>query len=200
MATENIPLNVDRWQVVVLCRQVEESAGFSPSSPKKFEELSDIICRRTGVLLSPTTLKRLWGYLDEPVTPRPSTLDVLSRFCGWTGYQHFLSGKTPDIESGNVGNTVIRAGEDIRPGQRIRLFWNPSRVCEIEYLGNLDWVVVSAECTRLQPGDRFRCPLIVAGEPLYLDILVKDSNRTGVYVCGSKTGITFKILTDIEKD
>lgn len=177
-----------------LCREVEAAAHLPVTTPKEFEALSESIHRRTGVLLSPTTLKRLWGYLDEPVTPRTSTLDTLARFCGWRDYGHFLTGDRPDIESGNVGSKVIRAGEDIRPGGRVRLFWNPSRVCEIEYRGNLDWEVVEASGTRLSPGDRFRCPLIVAGEPLYLDGLIKDGNRRGVYVCGSKTGITFEII------
>lgn len=174
--------------------RVEETANMKATTPKEFEKLSEAIFSRTGVLLSPTTLKRIWGYLDEPVTARRSTLDVLSRFCGWRDYDHFISGMTPDIESGNVGSKTIRAGENIRPGERVRLFWNPSRVCEIEYLGNLEWVVVEAEGTRLEPGDRFRCPLIISGEPLYLDNLTKDGTHAGAYVCGSKSGVTFQTI------
>lgn len=191
MVKENKPSGIkyDR-----LCREVEMTAHIIATTPKKFESLSEAVFNRTGVLLSPTTLKRIWGYLDEPVTPRRSTLDVLSRFCGWRDYEHFLSGKTPDMESGTVGSNIIRVGDDIRPGQRVRLFWNPARVCEIEYRGNLDWKVVASEGTRLQPGNTFRCPLIVFGEPLYLDNLIQDGNRTGVYVCGSKNGITFEMV------
>lgn len=177
-----------------LRQRVEETANMKAATPKGFESLSDVIFNRTGVLLSPTTLKRIWGYLDESVAARRSTLDTLSRFCGWRDYEHFVSGATPDIESGNVGSKVIRAGENIRPGGRIRIFWNPGRVCEIKYLGNLHWIVMEAEGTRLQPGDRFRCPLIISGEPLYLDNLIKDGNRPGVYICGSKSGVTFKIV------
>lgn len=181
---------------VRLCREVEATAKMTPSTPKDFELLTDAVRRLTGVLLSPTTLKRLWGYLDEPVVPRRFTLDVLSRFCGWRDYEHFLSGAAPDIESGNVGSSVIRAGENISCGQRVRLFWNPSRMCDIEYLGDLEWEVVAATATRLKPGDRFRCPMIISGEPLYLDSLTACGNRPGVYVCGSRTGVKFVILDD----
>ena len=177
-----------------LCREVESAANLSVSTPKDFEVLSEAISRRTGVLLSPTTLKRIWGYIDESVVPRNSTLDLLARFCGWKDYEHFKSGQIPEIESGNVGSLTIRAGIDILPGERVRLFWNPSRVCDIEYLGNHDWKVVASEATRLKPGDRFRCPLIISGEPLYIDHLIKDETRAGVYVCGSKSGVTFKKL------
>lgn len=179
-----------------LCREVENSGNLKVSTPKDFELLSDIIQRSTGVLLSPTTLKRIWGYVNESVTPRRSTLDVLARFCGWKDYEHFTRGKIPDIESGNIGSSSIKAGENIQPGERIKLFWNPSRVCTIEYLGNLEWKVVSATATRLSPGDKFRCAIILSGEPLYLDNLIKNGNRAGIYVCGRKSGVSFERLRD----
>lgn len=146
------------------------------------------------------TLKRLWGYLDEQVRPRRSTLDVLARFCGWRDFDDFAVGNIPEIESGNVGNATIRTGENISRGERVRLFWPPSRVCLIEYTGGFDWKVVEAEGTRLLPGDTFRCALIVSGEPLYLDHLIHEGSRPGVYVCGRKSGITFKFMSDDEKD
>lgn len=174
-----------------LRQRVEETAGIKVKTPKDFDSLAEKIRIRTGVLLSPTTLKRFWNYLDESVTPRLSTLDVLSRFCGWSNYSSFERGDQPEIESGNVGGEVIRCGVDINPGDRVRLFWAPSRVCDIEFIGGTDWKVVSSEGTRLQPGDRFSCPVIVAGEPLYLDNLIHEGSRPGVYVCGRKTGVRF---------
>lgn len=183
-----------------LCPEVEKAAKLTALTPKGFESLSEAIERRTGVLFSSTTLKRLWGYLDEPVTPRAFTLDVLARFCGWRDFNDFADGNLPEIESGNIGSAAIRAGENISRGERVRLFWPPSRMCLIEYTGNLDWKVVETEGTRLRPGDTFRCALIVAGEPLYLDNLIHEATRPGVYVCGRKSGITFKRLTDDEKD
>lgn len=180
-----------------LIQRVEDTANMKATTPKEFEKLSEAIFRRTGILLSPTTLKRIWGYLDESKTARRSTIDTLCRFCGWQDYEHFVSGAVPDLESGNVGSNVIRAGENIQPGERIRIYWNPARMCEMKYLGNLQWIVMESEGTRLKPGDTFRCPLIISGEPLYLDNITKDGNRAGVYVCGSKSGITFtKINND----
>lgn len=179
---------------------VERTAGFAPRTPKQFEALAESIYQRTGILLSPTTLKRLWNYLDEPVTPRRSTLDVLARFCGWGDYATFLKGAAPEIESGNIGSSVLRCDENIRRGDVVRLFWNPGRVCDIEYLGEMKWKVLSAQKTRLKPGDTFTCPVIMAGEPLYLDLLLHEDTRPGAYVCGSKTGVSFEILPHPQKD
>ena len=190
MDKKNIP-DISAGQIKDLSGRVEQTYGKQVLTPLQFEALADDIFRRTGKLLSPTTLKRLWGYLKEPMKPRQSTLDVLAGYCGWRDYEDFLKGNVPDIESGNVGTNVIRADKDICKGGRIRLMWAPSRVCEIEYLGELKWRVVSSQGTRLSPGDTFSCALIVSGEPLYLDNLMHGDDRPGVYVCGRKSGVTF---------
>lgn len=191
MAKEIISRDIDT-HIAHLRKHVEEAAGITVKTARQFEALTELISSRTGVLLSPTTLKRIWNYLDEPVTPRRTTLDVLARFCGWRDFTDFESGNKPEIESGNIGGRVIRVGENIRIGERVRLFWHPARVCDIEYLGNLRWQVISSEGTRLQSGDTFSCPVIIAGEPLYLDNLIHEGTRPGIYVCGRRTGISFE--------
>ena len=79
----------------------------------------------------------------------------------------------------------------MKRGERIRLMWPPSRVCEIEYLGERRLRVVASEVTRLSPGDTFSCALIVSGELLYLDNLVHGTDRPGAYVCGRRSSVTF---------
>ena len=174
-----------------LCKRVEETYGNEVRTPLQFEALAEDIFRITGKMLSATTLKRLWGYLNEPMIPRGTTLDVLARYCGWRDFEDFTKGDVPDIESGNIGTCTIIADKDVKRGDRVRLMWQPSRVCVIEYLGDRKWRVVASEKTRLSPGDTFSCALIVSGEPLYLDNLVHGTDRPGVYVCGRKSGVTF---------
>ena len=193
MDRKNIP-DIPTGQLKELCNSVKQTYGKPVSTPLQFEALADDIFRRTGRLLSPTTLKRLWGYLKEAQTPRRSTLDVLARYCGWHDIEDFKKGNIPDIESGNVGTNVINADRDMKRGDRIRLMWPPSRVCEIEYIGERKWRVTASEGTRLSPGDTFSCALIVSGEPLYLDNFVHGDDRPGVYVCGRKSGVTYSTL------
>lgn len=193
MDEKNIP-DISACLLKDLCCRVEQTYGRPVSTPLQFEALADDIFRRAGKLMSPTTLKRLWGYLKEPVAPRRSTLDVLARYCGWRDYGDFIQGNSPEIESGNVGAGIISAERDMKRGERIRLMWPPSRVCEIEYLGERRWRVVASEGTRLSPGDTFSCALIVPGEPLYLDRLVHGDDRPGAYVCGRKSGVSVACL------
>lgn len=174
-----------------LRRRVEETFGIPITTPSRFEALTAAIYNRTGVLLSPTTLKRQWGYIREQVIPRRTTLDVLAQFCGWPDYETFSANENTDIESGNIGSPSIRVNHNISPGERVRLLWPPGRVCVVEYLGSMRWRVVRSEATRLAPGDTFDCAVIISGEPLYLDNLQHAGQRPGVYVCGRRSGVTF---------
>lgn len=174
-----------------LLSHVEKTFGNSIRTPKQFESLRESIMQHTGVLLSATTLKRLWGYLDEQVAPRESTLDILASYAGWSSWKDFADGIVPEIESGTVANMRINVRKDLEKGDTIRLLWHPGRICDVEYLGDMEFKVTYAENTRLQPGDRFFCPLIITGEPLYLDNLRRNGLELGVYVCGRRSGISF---------
>lgn len=79
-------------------------------------------------------------------------------------------------------------------GERLRLTWLPDRLCEIEYLGDLQFCVVSSENTRLKMGDTFECSLIIEGEPLYLDNLRQGKQQSIAYVCGKKSGVSFEYI------
>lgn len=169
-------------------------------TPKDFEYLRERIYARLHILVSRTTLMRLWGYVDEEVTPRKGTLDILSRFLGyqdWESYQENAS-LPKGQQSSPVMSRKLNVNSDLYIGERLRLTWQPDRVCDVEYLGELSFRVIASENTRILPSDTFQCSLIVEGEPLYLDNLRKgdgsSSAETIAYVCGKKTGVNFEHL------
>jgi hypothetical protein len=84
--------------------------------------------------------------------------------------------------------------QTLNRGDRLRLIWQPDRVCDIEYLGELDFRVVASENTRLHEGDMFQYSLIIEGEPLYLDNLRQGNRPPIAYVCGKKAGVNFEFL------
>lgn len=54
-----------------------------------FEKLSDDIQKNTGILLSVTTLKRLWGKLKYGNIPTTTTLNTLAKFAGYSDWREF---------------------------------------------------------------------------------------------------------------
>ena len=90
-----------------LCEAVEKTLGLKMRTPKDFDFLREQIFQKLNMLISPTTLKRIWGYLSEGVTPRRYTLDQLARFIGYDDFDAFSASletdKTPQSDNSNVG-------------------------------------------------------------------------------------------------
>lgn len=165
-------------------------------TPKDFEFLRERLYARLHILVSRTTLMRLWGYVDEGVTPRKGTLDILAQFLGyqdWGGYcQNSLLPK--EQQSSPIMSRQLSVAKELNVGEHLRLTWQPDRVCDIEYLGNLQFRVTASENTRLKPGNTFECSIIIEGEPLYLDHLRQGAMPAIAYVCGKKTGVWYEFM------
>ena len=63
-----------------LCKEIESAIGQRLRTPKDFDYLRKCIYARLRIIVSSTTLKRLWGYLNDGGEPREATLTTLCRF------------------------------------------------------------------------------------------------------------------------
>lgn len=178
-----------------LCRAVEDTLHQKILTPKNFQFLREQIYARLHLLISTTTLKRVWGYLQSESEPSQSTLDTLARFVGYADFQHFCQhASQEDEDSSNlVMGRHIDVQESLNIDDRLTLYWLPNRICELRYMGNLKFMVTGSENTRLHKGDTFCCHLMIEGEPLYLSQLSQGSNAPANYVCGKQGGIRFEI-------
>ena len=129
-----------------MCRELESAVGKPLQTSRDFDCLSRMIAERMRERISPTTLKRLWGYLNEENNPRKYTLNLLSRFLGYRDFEHF-SQQQGVVQSGFVESAVLCAkatkcysvghpiaGANCAIWERISLWW---RVCLTQ---NLWWV------------------------------------------------------------
>lgn len=183
-----------------LLTDIESALGRKLQTPKDFNFLRERIYARQHILISRTTLMRIWGYVAEEVKPRKSTLDVLTQFLGyqdWDEYQH-NSLLPKEQQSNPVLNRRLSVEKVLNVGDRLRLTWHPDRTCDIKYMGELRFRVTDSVNTRLHEGDTFECSLIIEGEPLYLDNVkqkVDGKIRPAVaYVCGKQSGVMYEYL------
>ena len=176
-------------EVRALKAALEEAVGFKMETPKNFEHLRAVIFSRTGEYISTTTLKRIWGYLNEPLQTRTSTLSLLARTVGYKDWEDFVkrsdtASTEKKIPSSPKFGRAINVNSDLKKGDRLKLYWHPGRVCKIRYLGKMQFVVEESQKTRLKPGDTFYCHLIIAGHPLYLSNLKHGDADPVAYICG----------------
>ena len=173
----------------ILCSAVERRVKRPMCSPKDFEMLEERVEAAVGERVSVSTLMRIWGY-REGVTARQSTLDVLARFVGYADYATLVDQYD---SSGLVADGHLDVERALHPGDRLRLTWEPGRVCDVEYVGTARFRVVGAVQTHLTVGMEFECRLILAGEPLFVRLLHSDGS-TGIYECGRHGGVKFEVV------
>ncbi|MBQ4395093.1 MAG: hypothetical protein II825_07350 [Paludibacteraceae bacterium] len=188
-------------EIATLRMDIEHEAKRKIRTPYDFEFLAGVIWERLHENISPTTLKRLWGYIDGADTTRRTTLCLLAQFLGfpdWEAYVASLATRT-DIESTAFEGEGIHL-DDLLPGDRVEVTWLPNRRCVFRYEGEAHFIVVESENAKLKAGDSFDAACFLIGKPMYLDN-VQRRNTQGAkdsvsYVAGSKNGLNSVKLAD----
>lgn len=175
-------------EIAELKKQIEASVKRKMKTPTDFIFLSGAVFERTRETMSPTTLKRLWGYLDGADKTRNSTLEILSCFLGFEGWDHFVEEIDKDNGSDKVLSPHIDA-KDLIVGDKLKVSWRPDRRCTFRYLDDLQFEVEAAENSKLKVGNTFYCSLFILGEPLYISRLVQGKNPPVDFVVGNKDGL-----------
>ena len=140
--------------------------------------------------VSPSTLKRVWGFVGMRVEPRRSTLDALARYAGFRDYRAFLEDlQTTKMASSGYFNATRLDAAALQKGDTVQIGWRPDRVVSLCYLGDRRFRVTASEHSKLQPGDEFEAASIVKGFPLILPSILRDGQETESYIAGRDGGI-----------
>lgn len=170
---------------------MEKSAGRAMHTPADFSFMSGVIWERMHEYISPTTLKRIWGYIDGVKQIRYSTLDIMAKFAGFDSWEYYLKKLKTEIDppSGMIDNGIITP-QQLQPGDCVLVCWNPDRTCTFKFIGECEFQVIDAEKTHLKVGDTCTISAFVLGEPLMITNL-SHMGKTGInYLCGGKDGLT----------
>ena len=178
-------MNKNAPEIAALRRDIENELKRRIKTPYDFEFLAGVVWERLHENISPTTLKRLWGYIDGADTTRRSPRCRLSQFLGfadWEAYVASLAART-DIESAAFEGEGVHI-DDLKKGDRVEVTWLPNRRCVFRYEGDAHFTIEEAENAKLHAGDSFDAVCFIIGKPMYLDNVHGAS-----YVAGSKNGL-----------
>lgn len=194
-------MNKTAPEIATLRMDIEHEVKRKIRTPYDFEFLAGVIWERLHENISPTTLKRLWGYIDGADTTRRTTLCLLSQFLGfsdWEAYLASLANRT-DIESAAFEGEGVHI-DDLQKGDKVEVTWLPNRRCVFHYEGEARFTVLEAENSKLHVGDSFDTSCFLIGKPMYLDNVQRNnehSTKEGYsYVAGSKHGLNSAKLVD----
>ena len=178
-------------EIQSLRRDIEQRMGVALQSPADFERLLQQIWDKQHSVLSLSTIKRVWGYVESSGAPRISTLNTLSQFLDYTDWNAYLVAleQRKESESGMFMGEGVRA-LDLQVGERIEVTWQPNRHCVFRYMGDNQFVVEEAQNAKLQVGNTFYAVCFMIGQPMYLDNLLLADGTCTSYVAGKRHGLT----------
>lgn len=167
-------------------------------TPKDFVYLSESIFDKTHQYVSPTTLKRIWGYLKESTNTRKSTLNILSEFAGYHDWEDFTANYR-ELDASAREGLVLGVKYDytkIKKGNIVDVSWIPESYCRLKCIGDHKFEIEdSANCV-LKSGDTVNCYLFMEGEALYFTDLTVNGCNYNAYKVGNVGGVSLKIHDD----
>ncbi|MFI3263020.1 MAG: hypothetical protein R3Y26_08945 [Rikenellaceae bacterium] len=164
-----------------------------------FEALSITVEQQTSERISASTLKRLWGYVNDKHEPRRYTLDVLSKYVGHKDFDTFCEWLSDQKLSDSDFFTAKKVvSSELTSGVRIEIGWSPDRYIVLDYLGGNRFRVESSENSKLNVGDEFSVATFMLGYPLYISTVMRDHKLLGSFVGGKSGGLT--ILSILENE
>ena len=184
-------MNVYKPEIAELLLQVEKAYAKPLNSSTDFEELSIQLKYKLGMSLSSSTLKRLWGYVNDAHSPRPQTLDVLARYLGHADLKDFcmwLKHTTAYNSSFFSAKRILV--EDLNPGMEVEIGWSPNRYLRLRYKGDGLFEVREAKESKLVRGDLFQAVSFLMGQPLFLPYVERGGKRLSPFIAGRNGGLT----------
>lgn len=180
---------------------LEKSIGRKLNTTTDYQYLEGVVWGRTNKMLSLSTLKRVWGYVEGYCSIRRSTLDILAKTVGYTSFEVFVNDycNSEEAVSSKRLLTTVFSEQDVPVEGRVEITWNPMRRVLLKHLGKCKFVVEESENSKLSVGDTFSCLAFCLNQPLYLSEYVHKGSAPGYFVVGNKGGLTSVRVENREK-
>jgi hypothetical protein len=164
----------------------------TPSTPSDFNDVSAKILKKVGHSISLSSLKRLWGYVEYKSFPSPNTLNILARYNGfydWSDYLERQELPESDEPSEFLGDGVVEA-DSLEKGDELLVYWENDKSCELEYLCNHRFRVITSYNIKLLADDVFTMHSVCVGLPFYAEAIRRADTVIPGYVGAKGSGVS----------
>lgn len=178
-------------EIQELIRLVERKYGKCLNTTTDFEMFSLFLDKNGIGCVSPSTLKRMWGYVNDVRNPRVGTLDVLAMYIGHVSFDVFVDWlKTSPVYNSSFFTAYQIPSSELPVGTMLEIGWSPNRLVRLVYNGGSLYEVVGATNSKLKVGDSFIAGCFIKSLPLYLPYIIRDGSQTSPFIAGRNGGLT----------
>ncbi len=183
--------NLYKPEIAELIYAVEKKYSRKLNTSTDFDEFSLVLKSEVDIEVSPSTLKRLWGYVNDRHIPRIRTLDILSMYVGYSDFKEFCNCLKQSVKfNSSFFGTKHVSCEELCNGEELEIGWSPNRYLKLVYRGNGMFEVLEAKESKLLKGDMFMVNAFYMGHPLFVPYVIRDNERTKPFVAGRNGGLT----------
>lgn len=178
-------------EVSELKHRIETVYGKSLSTTTDFDEFSLVLKRKHNAEVSSSTMKRMWGYVNDKHVPRTATLNILATYVGCKDYADFISQlKKEESRNSSFFHCEQITSASLSVGDMIEIGWSPNRILHLLYCGDSIYEVSEAVNSKLAIGDRFVAGCFIMSQPLYLPYVERKGEHLPAFVAGRNTGLS----------
>ena len=168
--------------------KIHEKFGQPVRYPKDCNALADHISSTCKTKISGSTLKRLYGFVKGTQEPRLYTLDIISDYLGFKGWEHLLHSLDKSDVTESEGLDKLKP-EQVRKGQTVFLSYEPGKKIEIQKQGNV-FLIISSNDRKLIVGDEVKFGTIELHYPLTFTGILRKGENIGKIQVATISGIT----------
>ena len=171
-------------------KRIKNKIGIGMTYNRDFETLAQAIYDTTGEMLGVSTLKRLFGFKMEKVVPRESTMDILSRYLGYSDYKMMIKDLGPDADISLFTPVDSIESADLKAGIQVQLTYDPNRIFLMTYLNENKFIVNEIEGSKnIKQGDILTISQVAVGFPLIVSQVNRGGKNLGKYVAAQERGL-----------
>lgn len=185
-------------EVDVLLKQVKDKFKTGVYTTNDYQYLSYVINASNIGSISVSTLKRVFGYVNDSHKPSISTLDILAKFVGYASYEDFY---VKVLDSCAISSSFLDENKvwskNLCKGNLLEIGWAPNRYVLLRYNGEQWFEVLESVNSKLLVGDTFKQSIFVINEPLHIAMVYRNGNELGPYIAGIEGGlVTLNMQTE----
>lgn len=171
-------------------KRVESRLGKPLKYSADCEILAQAIEDATGERLGVTTIKRLFGFAGEKVTPRGTTMDIIAQYLGYADMKD-MERQLGDAADISMFTAIDEIGSSsLAEGTQIQITYSPDRLLVLTYIGDCRFIVNESQNGKLRKGDKIRVTHFAKGFELLVSDVVRDGVNLGQYHAAKDGGLT----------
>lgn len=89
-----------------IIEQIKQKSGLSFDRAADFSSLAALISEDTKNTIGATTLKRLFGYIEDARETNQSTLNIIARYLGFTSWEEYINSFRMDSSWNDDSDTI----------------------------------------------------------------------------------------------